>query len=207
MTALAIVLGAVGIGSRLGSEFLPQLDEGVLWIRANLPPGISLQESAKIASEMRSLIKRHPEVKLVSSQTGRNDSGTDPFGPNRNEFLITLNPYDTWAPGRTKADLVDDLRSELTRQIPAVALNFTQPIIDTVTESVTGSSADLAVIISGPDLGELRRLGEETLAMVRKVPGATDSAIEQEADQAGLRIQIDRAKIARYGLKWRTSPA
>ena len=86
---------------------------------------------------MRSLIKRHPEVKLVSSQTGRNDSGTDPFGPNRNEFLITLNPYDTWAPGRTKADLVDHLRSELTRQIPAVALNFTQPIIDTVTESVT----------------------------------------------------------------------
>lgn len=200
LAALAIVLGAVGLGSRLGSEFLPQLDEGVLWIRANLPPGISLQESAKIATEMRNLIKRHPEVKLVSSQTGRNDSGTDPFGPNRNEFLITLNPYDTWAPRRTKAALVDDLRNELTKQIPAVALNFTQPIIDTVTESVTGSSADLAVIISGPDLGELRRLGEETLAMIRKVPGATDSAIEQEADQAGLRIQIDRAKIARYGL-------
>ena len=200
IAALAIVVGAVGLGSRLGSEFLPQLDEGVLWIRANLPPGISLQESSKIASEMRNLIKHHPEVKLVSSQTGRNDSGTDPFGPNRNEFLITLTPYDTWAPGRTKATLVDDLRVELTKQIPAVALNFTQPIIDTVTESVTGSSADLAVIISGPDLAELRRLGEQTLAMVRTVPGATDSAIEQEADQAGLRIQIDRAKIARYGL-------
>jgi cobalt-zinc-cadmium resistance protein CzcA len=198
--AALVVLAAIAIGSRLGTEFLPQLDEGVIWIRANLPPGISLFESARIAGDMRGLVKAHPEVKLVSSQTGRNDSGTDPFGPNRNEFLIMLNPYDTWAHGRTKSDLVDDLRRELTGHIPSVALNFTQPIIDTVTESVTGSSADLAVIISGPDLQTLRQLGEQTLKMIRTVPGATDAAIEQEADQPGLRMLIERSRIARYGL-------
>jgi heavy metal efflux system protein len=159
-----------------------------------------LAKSASVASEMRALILRHPEVLLVSSQSGRNDSGTDPFGPNRNEFLITLKPYSTWPAGRTKQNLVADLRRELNHEIPGILLNFTQPIIDTVTESVTGSSADLAVIIRGPDLGELRQLADKTLAMVRTVQGAADTSIEQEEDQPGLRISVDRSLIARYGL-------
>ena len=199
-SAASIVVGALFIGSLLGSEFLPTLDEGVIWIRANLPPGISLLESSRIAADMREVIRKSSEVLLVSSQTGRNDSGTDPFGPNRNELLITLKPYDTWPHGVNKADLVERLRQKLTQQIPGVALNFTQPIIDTVTEAITGSSADLAVIISGPDLDVLRQLGAETLALIRGVPGSTDTSIEQEADQPGLRIRVDRAKIARYGL-------
>src|SRR5262249_31057557 len=156
------------------------------WVRANLPPGTSLEKSAHVASEMRALIEKHPEVLLVSSQSGRNDSGTDPFGPNRNELLLVLKPYSTWADGRTKTDLVNNLRSELNRDIPGIILNFTQPIIDTVTESVTGSSADLAVIIGGPDLTELRRLATATLSMIHKVPGSADASIEQEADQPGL---------------------
>jgi cobalt-zinc-cadmium resistance protein CzcA len=198
--AVLIIGLAFLLGTQLGSEFLPQLDEGVIWIRANLPPGTSLEKSARVASDMRALIEKHPEVSLVSSQSGRNDSGTDPFGPNRNELLIVLKPYSTWPSGRTKADLVSDLRNELNRDIPGIILNFTQPIIDTVTESVTGSSADLAVIISGPDLTELRRLATGTLSLIQKVPGSADASIEQEGDQPGLRIQIDRALIARYGL-------
>lgn len=200
MAAVLIIGFSLLLGARLGTEFLPQLDEGVIWIRANLPPGTSLEKSARVADEMRALVKRHPEVLLVSSQSGRNDSGTDPFGPNRNEFLIVPKPYSAWPAGRTKGDLVSDLRNELNRDIPGITLNFTQPIIDTVTESVTGSSADLAVIISGPDLAELRRLATETLVMLRKVLGAADMSIEQEADQPGLRIQIDRTRIARFGL-------
>jgi cobalt-zinc-cadmium resistance protein CzcA len=200
LSAVVIIALALVLGTRLGMEFLPQLDEGVIWIRANLPPGTSLEKSARVASEMRAMIQKHPEVLLVSSQSGRNDSGTDPFGPNRNELLLVLKPYSTWAHGRTKADLVSDLRNELNRDIPGITLNFTQPIIDTVTESVTGSSADLAVILGGPDLTELHRLATETLAMIQKVPGAADFSIEQEADQPGLRIQIDRARIARFGL-------
>ena len=198
--ATLIVVGALLFALRLGSEFLPTLDEGVVWIRANLPSGISLGESARVATDMRRIIQSYPEVKLVTSQTGRNDSGTDPFGPNRNEFLIGLKPYNTWPAHTGKAEFVDQLRQRLSQQIPGVALNFTQPIIDTVTESVTGSSADLAVIISGSDLGELRGLAATTLKTIREIPGATDVSLEQEADQPGLKIDVDRQKIARYGL-------
>src|SRR5262249_27410797 len=88
--ALAVVAGAVWLGASLGSEFLPQLDEGVIWIRANLPPGISVEKSAEVAATMRRLIRQSPEVTMVMSQTGRNESGTDPFGPNRNELLLDL---------------------------------------------------------------------------------------------------------------------
>ncbi len=198
--AVAIVVAAVIMARVLGTEFLPQLDEGVIWIRANLPPGISLTKSAAIANEMRGLIRRFPEVNVVASQTGRNDSGTDPFGPNRNEFLLTLHPYGEWRSGRTKATLIDALSAKLQADIPGISLNFTQPIIDTVTESVTGSSADLAVILSGPDLSELRQLATRSLNVIKQVPGAADSAIEQEADQAQLRISINRQQLARYGL-------
>ncbi len=198
--AVVVVAGAFAFATLLGTEFLPQLDEGVIWIRANLPPGTSLQKSAEIASDMRQLIAQSPEVKLVASQTGRNDSGTDPFGPNRNEILITLNPYDQWPSGKKKTDLVEELGTRLRRNIPGATLNFTQPIIDTVTESVTGSSADLAVILTGSDLGTLRRIAQQTLALIENVPGAADSAIEQEPDQAQLRVMIDRRRVARYGL-------
>jgi cobalt-zinc-cadmium resistance protein CzcA len=200
VSAFGIVAAAFLLATFLGTEFLPQLDEGVIWIRANLPPGTSLSKSAEIASDMRNLVRRSQEVKLVSSQTGRNDSGTDPFGPNRNEMLVALKPYDEWPRGANKAHLVEELSKRLQTHIPGVTLNFTQPIIDSVTESVTGSSADLAVIIVGPDLSELRRLAIKTLEMVSAVPGAADTAIEQESDQAQLRILIDRQKMARYGI-------
>jgi cobalt-zinc-cadmium resistance protein CzcA len=200
LVAAIVVVGALYVGTLLGTEFLPQLDEGVVWIRANLPAGISLEKSAEIAARIRELILQSPEVKTVMSQTGRNDSGTDPFGPNRNEFLVDLHPYATWPSGRDKAGLVDELSRRLHDAIPGVALNFTQPIIDTSTEIATGSSADLAVIISGTDLGQLRALAQQTLALLRAVPGAADTSIEQEADQAQLRIVMARQKIARYGI-------
>ncbi|MFI5179085.1 MAG: efflux RND transporter permease subunit [Vicinamibacterales bacterium] len=202
-SAGAVVGGAFVLALFLGSEFLPQLDEGVLWIRANFPAGISLAKSAELATAIRALVSQSPEVKAVTSQTGRNDDGTDPYGPNRNEFFVALTPYDTWARGRTKADLVEDLSHRLRASIPGGFFSFTQPIIDNVTEAVTGSPADLAVIITGPDLGELRRLGNETLAVLRDVPGAADIGVEQEEDQAQLRIRIDRQAVARYGINVR----
>ena len=197
---VALVVGAVWLGAHLGSEFLPQLDEGVIWIRANLPPGISVEKSAEVAATMRRLIRRSPEVTMVMSQTGRNESGTDPFGPNRNEFLLDLKAYDAWPRGKSKAALVDELSHRLQAAIPGASFNFTQPIIDTSTEIATGSSADLAVIISGPDLHQLRVLAGQALAALRPVPGAADTSIEQEADQAQLRIAVNRYKVARYGL-------
>ena len=200
-SGLAIVVATFFAAGTVGTEFLPQLDEGVVWIRANLAPGISLAKSAETADAMRSIIRRSPEVKMVMSQSGRNDSGTDPFGPNRNELLIEMHPYDTWPAGKTKAGLVEELSRRLRSEIPGSTFNFTQPIIDTSTEIATGSSADLAIIISGPDLGELRKLATDTLELVRQIRGAADSSIEQEADQPQLRIRIRRHDAARYGLK------
>jgi len=200
VVAGGVVAGALYLGAHLGTEFLPTLDEGVIWIRGNLPAGISLTKSAEVAAHMRELIVQSPEVKLVTSQTGRNDDGTDPFGPNRNEFLVDLHPYNAWRRGRTKSALVEELRRRLQGAIPSVALNFTQPIIDTSTEIATGSSADLAVIISGPDRKRLRDLAEQALTMLRTIRGAADTSIEQEEDQAQLRIAMKRYQIARYGI-------
>ena len=198
--AAMVVACSIFLGASLGTEFLPQLDEGVIWIRANLPAGISLAKSAEIARQIRHLVRESPEVKTVASQTGRNDSGTDPFGANRNELLVDLHPYRSWRPGRTKAVLVDELAHRLTGGIPGATFNFTQPIIDTATEIVTGSSADLAVILSGPELRELRALAQQTRSLLAQIKGAADTSIEQEADQAQLKISIDRPTVARYGI-------
>jgi cobalt-zinc-cadmium resistance protein CzcA len=140
---------------------------------------------------------------MVSSQTGRNDSGTDPYGPNRNEVFVPLNPYKTWKQGKVKADLVEELSERLRSRIPGAFFSFTQPIIDNVTEAVTGSPADLAVIISGPDLKVLRQFAQQALELLQKVPGAADTGVEQEAEQAQLQIQIDRQAVARYGINVR----
>jgi cobalt-zinc-cadmium resistance protein CzcA len=200
LVAACVVCGAIYLGTRVGTEFLPTLDEGLIWIRANLPAGISPEKSAEVARAIRLAILESPEVKLVMSQTGRNDSGTDPFGPNRNELLVDLYPYKTWKSGKTKGQLEDELRQRLQDTIPDVVLNVTQPIIDSATEIATGSSADLAVIISGPDLNELRTLAAQSLRTLRGVRGAVDTSIEQERDQAQLRIAMNRFQVARYGI-------
>src|SRR5262249_51808955 len=200
LVAACVVGAAIYLGTHLGTEFLPTLDEGLIWIRANLPSGTSLEKSAEVARSIRMAILQSPEVKLVMSQTGRNDSGTDPFGPNRNELLLNLHPYNTWKSGKTKAQLVDELRRRVQNTVPNVALNFSQPIIDTATEIATGSSADLAVIISGPDLNQLRTLAAQSLQMLQSIPGAVDTSIEQERDQAQVGINVNRFQVARYGI-------
>lgn len=198
-TAGVVALAGL-VALALGVEFLPALDEGLIWVRANLPAGISLEKSAEVASSIRRIIAAHPEVALVTSQTGRNDAGTDPYGPNRNEFLVALKPYDAWPRGMTKARLIEQLSRSLEGRIPGAFFSFTQPIVDNVTESVTGSAADLAVILRGPDLATLRPLAERTLTLVRQVHGAADTGIEQEPEQPQVRIAISRQAVARYGI-------
>ncbi|MCY1058605.1 CusA/CzcA family heavy metal efflux RND transporter [Nannocystis sp. SCPEA4] len=198
--ALITVVALVLLGRRVGTEFLPQLDEGSIWIRCQLPRGLSLFKSAEIASTIRALVLQSPEVRFVSSQTGRNDSGTDPYGPNRNEFLVGLQPYETWPKGKVKADLVETLATRLRAAIPGGTFSFTQPIIDNATEAATGSSADLAIIIRGPELDELRRLAVQSREVVAGIAGAADTAIEQEAAQEQLRLRLRRADMARYGV-------
>lgn len=198
--ASALVLAIFIAGTQLGTEFLPQLDEGVIWVRANLPPGIAVEKSSETATKIRKLLIDFPEVKAVMSQTGRNDSGTDPFGPNRNEFLLDLHPYKSWASHWSKAELVAHMSKKLNDSVPGVSFNFTQPIIDTSTEIATGSSADLAVIINGNDLKELRKSAEQVLEQLKTVSGAADTSIEQEADQPQLRLKVKRDEVARHGI-------
>ncbi|MBI4876749.1 MAG: efflux RND transporter permease subunit [Acidobacteria bacterium] len=192
--------GTVWLGTRLGSEFLPQLDEGVIWMRAILPPGISIEKSAETAGLIRRVALESKEVRLVTSQTGRQESNTEPFGPNRNELLLMLTPYSEWPAGKTKADLVRELSERLRNRVPGTMFTFTQPIMDMVMDSITGSSADLAVILSGPDLGFLRQTAAQVNAILREIPGAADTAIEQEGDRPQLRIQVDRQEAARHGV-------
>jgi len=200
----ALVLASFGIAATLGIEFLPNLDEGLILIRMVLPPGISLEESARVATHARGVIQQYPEVLHCASQSGRNDSGTDPYGPNRNEILIALHPYNTWPSGMNKKKLVEELSTKLNQEIPGAAFSFAQPILDNVTEAVTGSAADLAIIISGPDFKVLRENASQALELIKTIPGAADSSIEQEADQPQLRISVRRDRIARYGINIRT---
>src|SRR5258706_7758230 len=137
------------------------------------------------------MVKESPEVREVASQTGRNDDGTDPYGPNRNELFVALKPYDTWPHGETKADLVEELSQRLKKEIPGGFFSFTQPIIDNVTQAVTGSPAHLAVILTGPELPVLRQLGAQTLHVLKDLPGAAATGIQPEGDQAQVRRALE----------------
>ncbi|WP_031500345.1 efflux RND transporter permease subunit [Bryobacter aggregatus] len=201
--SFVIVAAAFAISTTLGSEFLPSLDEGTIWVRTNLPPGTSLEKSDQVAARIRLLLEQFPEVNVVGSQAGRNDAGTDPYGPNRTEYLVTLKPYKTWPEGRTKALLVNDIATLLQDNVPGANFSITQPIIDNVTEAVTGSAADLAVIITGPDLKILRDLANQTLAAIRTVSGSADTGVEQEGEQPQLMIRLQRENMARYGIRVR----
>jgi cobalt-zinc-cadmium resistance protein CzcA len=186
---------------RLGTEFLPHMDEGVIWVRANCPEGTSLTQTAEYGKRLRELALEFKEVDFISVQTGRNDSGTDPFPPSRMEIMIGPKPSSEWARFRTKQELVAALRARFLSEFPTLRFNFTQPIIDSVTEDTNGTSADLAVEVSGDDPAVLLDLARRTRVLLQSVPGATDVNIEQEGPQPQLVIQPDRALAARYNVR------
>jgi cobalt-zinc-cadmium resistance protein CzcA len=198
-TAIVIVVVLTGAHS-IGTEFLPELDEGSFNIRCFFPVGISLSEAGKYTPVIRKLISAHPQVNVVLTQLGRNDDGTDPYGPNRLEIFVGLEDYSRWTKAVSKKELLLRIKSELEQAIPGALFSFSQPILDNVTEAVTGSVADLAVLISGEDLDLMRREADSVLAIIRSVPGASESGIEQEGNQAQLSVEIDRTAAARFGV-------
>jgi cobalt-zinc-cadmium resistance protein CzcA len=185
---------------RLGMEFLPYMDEGVFWIRANFPEGISLKENARYADELRKVLHEFPEVSFATTQTGRNDAGTDPFPTDRIEMMIGLKDKSEWKNYHKKLDLEAAIQRRLSEQFPTTRFNLTQPIIDSVTEDTNGTSADLAVELVGSDLEILRDQAEKTVEVLKKIPGNINVAIEQEGPQPQLQIKIDKAKLAHYQL-------
>ena len=200
ITGFIIVLVLISFITRLGTEFLPPLDEGSIWMRAFLPAGTAISETQKIAPVIRKVASRHPQIKSVVTQSGRNDDGTDPFPSNRTEVMMNLNDYKTWAADTSKAELINTLRKEINRELPSTFVSFGQPIIDNVMETVTGSAADLAINIQGYDVRRMRNIADTIRLIVKEMQGATDVGSEQEGPQAQLNIEINRKETARYGI-------
>jgi heavy metal efflux system protein len=186
---------------RIGAEFMPQLDEGALWVRATMPYTISFDEAAKIAPKVRDVLHSFPEVTTVASELGRPDDGTDSTGFFNVEFYVGLTPYAQWhgATYRSKAGLITAINRKL-ESFPGIIFNYTQPAEDAVDEAETGLKSALAVKIFGADLNTLQQKGKAIKQILERVRGITDVTLVQELGQPSLTIKIDRARIARYGL-------
>ena len=202
-TTLASVLvlgGSLLLVSRIGAEFMPHLDEGALWIRATMPYTISFEESSKIAPQVRQILRSFPEVTAVASEHGRPDDGTDPTGFFNVEFFVGLKPYREWKGAyRTKAKLIEAVNEKL-QAFPGIIFNYTQPAEDAVDEAETGLKSALAVKVFGTDLETLETKGKAIKRVLEGVRGIKEITLVQELGQPSLTVNIDRAKIARYGL-------
>jgi cobalt-zinc-cadmium resistance protein CzcA len=187
----------------IGGEFMPHLDEGALWVRATMPYTISFEEASKFAPQVRSLLMSYPQVTEVGSELGRPDDGTDPTGFFNCEFYVGLRPYKdrAWQQGaiHSKADLTKDLEQKLSAY-PGVIFNFTQPAEDAVDEALTGLKSALAVKIYGGDLQVLEDKALQVKRILSQVPGFTDLTVVRELGQPSVQIDVDREKIARYGI-------
>ncbi|HEY3968000.1 MAG TPA: CusA/CzcA family heavy metal efflux RND transporter [Planctomycetaceae bacterium] len=199
VVALALVL--VELVPRLGTEFLPYLDEGVIWVRSSFPEGTSLEQTHEYGARLREIALDFKDVKFAVAQTGRNDDGTDPFPPSRVEMMIGPWPREHWQQFRTKQELIAALGARYRAEFPTTRFNFTQPIIDSVTEDTNGTSANLAVEFSGINSDVLLKLARQTVDLVKAIPGATDVNIEQEGPQPQLLIQPDRLMCAHYNVR------
>ncbi len=199
--ASALLLGlAVLMMQGIGAEFMPSLDEGSLWVRATMPYSISFDKASEISPQIRHVLMSFPVVTTVTSELGRPDDGSDSTGFFNDEFFVGLKPYSEWkGKYRDKRDLIAAIDKKLER-FPGIQFNYTQPAEDAVDEAETGLKSALAVKIYGPDLQTLQKEGKAIKAVMEKVRGITDITLVHELGQPNLAIDIDRAKIARYGL-------
>jgi cobalt-zinc-cadmium resistance protein CzcA len=186
--------------SQLGSEFLPALEEGNFWIRAAMPPTMSLDAGTAATRKMREILLRHPEVITVVSQHGRPDNGSDASPFSNVELFAPLKPFDEWPPGLTKETLTDRLQKEFAQELPGIGFNFSQYIQDNVEEALSGVKGANSVKIIGPNLDVLEKLASQIMAEMAKVQGVADLGIFHVIGQPNLNIKIDRDKAARYGL-------
>jgi cobalt-zinc-cadmium resistance protein CzcA len=197
---LVFLAFSVFVGSRLGSEFLPTLEEGNLWIRASMPPTISLEAGMPIVNKMREILLRHPEVITVVSQHGRPDNGSDATGFFNAEFFVPLKPFDEWPSGMDKPKLIAELQAEFAKEFVGIDMNFSQYIQDNVEEGLSGVKGANSIKIVGPDLPTLEKIARAALHEMSQVPGITDLGAFWVLGQPNLNINIDREKAARYGL-------
>jgi len=202
-TSLLIALTAMGLSffsaRFLGTEFLPNLDEGALWVEGELPMSVSLNEANFVGNTMIDILKGFPEVKQTLSQVGRTNDGTDPKGFFNVQIQVDLKPKNEWRKGLTAEKLIDEMNTQLTK-LPGIILNYSQPIRDNVEEAVAGVNAALAVKIFGNDFNTLDSLAKATLKQLQTVRGIQDLGIERNLGQPEFRIELDQTKMALYGV-------
>jgi cobalt-zinc-cadmium resistance protein CzcA len=197
--ALLALLALLAVRS-LGLEFLPKLEEGNFWIRATMPTAVSLEASDDAVNRMRQVMRKFPEVVTVVSQHGRPDDGTDASGFFNAEFFVPLKPFDTWPKGVDKEALTQQMNAALEDQFPGVDFNFSQNIEDNVEEAASGVKGENSVKLYGNDLETLEKIAARMKEVMGTVQGVTDLAIFNSLGQPTIRIDVDRARAARYGL-------
>ncbi len=199
MAGFGLFLISQMVAPRLGTEFLPHLDEGNLWIRATMPLTISSSEAQRVVPVVRNIIAKYQPVRIVVSQLGRPDDGTDATGFYNCEFLADLRSYTEWKGYKTKDELIQKMNAELAT-IPGVSFNFSQNIEDNVEEAVTGIKGELAVKLFGEDLAVLEQKADEIQKVIASIPGVVDLDTFRETGEPQVQIVVDREKIARYGI-------
>lgn len=197
--SLGLLLLSLAVVPWLGSEFLPELDEGDIWVRAKLPIGVSLEGAQRYVHEMREILLKFPEVRTVVSQTGSPDDGTDPNGPDNAELYVGLKSREQWTTTHNKDELIDTMNQRL-GIFPGVAFNFSQPIKDNVDEAISGVKGELSIKIFGPDLDVLQGRAEAIAQVLSRIEGVRDLDFDHLTGQPQLRIPIDREQANRYGI-------
>ena len=182
----------------LGSEFVPKLDEGNIWLTISLPPSTSLDASKRIERDIRAILRSYPEVKSVIAHVGRPDDGTDPKGPSNIEILADLNPASSWR-FTNKEALVADMGAKI-RRLPGVPTNFSQVIQDNVEEALSGVKGEIAIKVYGPDLEILAEKSEQIATILKGIRGASDVQAIRISGQSEIDITIDRERITRLGI-------
>lgn len=197
--SVAALLLALALVAVLGSEFLPKLDEGNLWITLSLPPASSIEATQAVEKRLRAILLDTPEVSKVVSHIGRPDDGTDPKGPNSIEILADLHDHKTWR-FRDKEDLIQDISSRM-NELPGVHPNFSQVIEDNVEEALSGGKGELAVKIFGPDLEVLSQKADQVASVLASIRGAADVEAIRINGQSEVAITPDRDRLARHGVR------
>jgi heavy metal efflux system protein len=199
LMAAATAIIVVGLAVTVSREFLPELDEGGLFLHGEMVGGISLQKASEMDADLRKVVLEFPEVSTIVNHIGRNDDGTDPNTPSHLEALIVLQPYDTWPAGETKADLIRRMRAKLA-ELPGYELAFSQPILDSIKDKIFEPHSQLAVRIVGNDFNELRRIGKDVAEVLKTVPGTDNVLVDDRPPLAQITITPDREAAARYGI-------
>lgn len=194
-----VAVGGLWMFTLLGTEFLPQLNEGSIYIRATLPQSISLNESVQLANKMRARLAAYPEVKQVLSQTGRPNDGTDATGFYNIEFHVDIYPEKEWESGLDKMQLIEKMQEDLS-MYPGIDFNFSQPITDNVEEAASGVKGSIAVKVFGKDLYRSEKIAMEIDKILATVEGIEDLGVIRNIGQPELRIELDEGRLARYGV-------